>query len=160
MKATALQLVIFGGLAAVVLLAVMSKLRRTALGTIKTRIPLTKNEQPMYWRLIEAFPPPAYVVLAQVSFSSLLITKQHATRNTFSQKVADFVVTDRSFRVLAVIELDDGSHITKAESDRRRDAMLTKAGHHVLRYKVAPNVDSIRADLMKLQTRESAAGKG
>ncbi len=40
----------------------------------------TPNEQAMYWRLVAAFSPPEYVVLAQVNFGALLVAKEGASR--------------------------------------------------------------------------------
>lgn len=114
---------------------------------IKQRNVLTKNEQPMYFRLKEALPE--HVVLAQVAFSALLDTRERATRNTFDRKVADFVVCDRSFIAIAIIELDDASHRGKEREDSERDKLLTNAGYKVLRYKYVPNAETIRADLSK-----------
>src|SRR5262249_3220246 len=98
----------------------------------------TPREQSMYWRLVDALPQPEYIVLAQVSFGALLSARQGASRYSFSQKIADFVVTDKSFTVLAVIELDDSSHRGKEDRDAQRDAMLTEAGYRVLRYEQVP----------------------
>ena len=119
---------------------------------IKRKALLTKNEQPMYWRLVEAFPSPSYVVLAQVSFSAMLKATQTGTRNRFDRKIADFVVVDRSFTVATVIELDDKSHESKGDSDASRDAMLKEAGYAVIRYKTVPSVETLRADLGSVAT--------
>jgi len=114
----------------------------------KPRQPLTKNEQPMYFRLVEAFPE--YVVLAQVAFSALLRANTKATRNTFSQKVADFVLCTKAFEVIAVVELDDSSHRGREEVDGLRDAILKSAGYRVLRYKTVPDTSTVRANLETL----------
>ncbi|WP_169307269.1 DUF2726 domain-containing protein [Chitiniphilus eburneus] len=93
---------------------------------------LTINEQPMYWRLVEAFSPDL-VVLAQVSFSQLVQAKGgnnlqnlHLFRR-ISQKTADFVICRKDFTVVAVIELDDSSHRNKRDKDAERDAFLRPA---------------------------------
>ena len=107
----------------------------------------TANEQKMFWRLVEYFPQPEFVVLAQVSFGALLYAKDGATRNSFSQKIADFVLLDKTFKVLAVIELDDSSHKGKEDQDAKRDAMLTKAGYRILRYSQTPNSNRLLNDI-------------
>lgn len=107
----------------------------------------TPREQTMYWRLVEAFPLPEYIVLTQVSFGALLHARDGASRYSFSQKIADFVVADRSFTVLAVIELDDASHRGKEDRDLVRDIMLTQAGYRTLRYPQIPDVARLRRDL-------------
>lgn len=106
---------------------------------------LTEREQAMYFRLTSALPD--RVVLAQVSLGALLTAKAPAVRNTFSQKIADFVVLDRSMHVLAVIELDDESHKGKREKDSARDGMLRGAGYKVLRYANVPDADQVRGDM-------------
>lgn len=107
----------------------------------------TPREQAMYWRLVEALPHPEYIVLAQVSFGALLNAREGASRFSFSQKIADFVVTDKAFAVLAVIELDDASHRGKEDHDLVRDIMLTQAGYRTLRYAQIPDAAKLRNDL-------------
>ena len=98
----------------------------------------------MYNRLVQSLPD--LVVLAQVSFGALLTARAYAARNTFDRKIADFVVFDRGFQVLAVIELDDSSHKGKEARDAQRDALLTQAGYRVLRYPRIPDIDRVKAD--------------
>lgn len=107
----------------------------------------TANEQGMFWRLVGALPMPEYVVLTQVSFGALLMAKDGASRYSFAQKRADFVVCNKGFKVLAVIELDDSSHKGNEQKDNDRDAMLIEAGYRVLRYKRIPEVAKLRADI-------------
>jgi very-short-patch-repair endonuclease len=111
----------------------------------RRRLPLTKNEQPMYFRLRETFPE--HVVLAQVAFSVLLTARHQRTRNTFDRKVADFVLCTKAFEVLAVIELDDASHRDNAERDAARDLLLTNAGYAVLRFKTVPDAEALLAQV-------------
>jgi hypothetical protein len=99
--------------------------------------PLSEPEQILYWQLIKALPN--HVVLAQVSFSRFLYTKNGTGNENFSrlatarQKVADFVICDKSFYILAVIELDDSTH--SKEKDDARDAILQEAGLKTIRWK-------------------------
>jgi Protein of unknown function (DUF2726) len=111
----------------------------------KAKNPLTKNEQPMYFRLVEAFPE--LIVLAQVSFSALMTSNDRASRNKFDRKTADFVLCTKSFAVVAVIELDDASHNGKAKEDAERDALLSSVGCKVIRFKKTPDVEVLRAAL-------------
>ncbi|SDB92753.1 DUF2726 domain-containing protein [Acinetobacter boissieri] len=106
---------------------------------------LTMNEQPMFNRLNEALPE--YYILAQVSFSAFMTAKGYATRALFNRKFADFVVVDKHFNVVAVIELDDASHNGQEERDTQRDALVNEAGFKVIRYKRTPEVQKIRSDL-------------
>ncbi|MDI1301753.1 MAG: DUF2726 domain-containing protein [bacterium] len=121
------------------------KTKKVAAEQPKARLPLTKNEQPMYFRLVEALP--GHVVLAQVAFSALLTARAAAARNRFDRKVADFVVCTGAFEVVAVIELDDKSHKGKEAADAARDEILQGAGYRVLRYSRTPNTEQLRKDL-------------
>lgn len=116
--------------------------RRRALGVIRARKLLTDREQPMFHRLQQAFPE--YFVLTQVAFSALITAKEMPTRATFNRKVADFVLTNKAFEVIAVIELDDASHRGREEHDSRRDSLLERAGYRVLRFKHVPDVDAVQ----------------
>lgn len=118
-------------------------------GSFAAREIATANEQGMFWRLVEVFPMPEYIVLTQVSFGALLNAKDGASRYSFAQKRADFVLTNKGFKVLAVIELDDASHKGKEAADAERDAMLIQAGYRVLRYKRIPERAQLLADLQK-----------
>jgi very-short-patch-repair endonuclease len=105
---------------------------------------LSKNEQPMYFRLRETFPD--HVVLAQVAFSSLLNSRSKSTQSTFDRKVADFVLCTPAFEVLAVVELDDANHKTaNGETDAASDAMLVEAGYQVLRFERVPDARELKA---------------
>ncbi|GAB4567836.1 MAG: hypothetical protein Tsb007_42750 [Rhizobacter sp.] len=104
---------------------------------------LSKNEQPMYFRLRETFPE--HVVLAQVAVSSLINSRSKTTQSTFDRKVADFLLCTPSFDVLAVVELDDANHKADAEADAASDAMLMEAGYQVLRFDRVPEARELKA---------------
>ncbi|MEO8856447.1 MAG: DUF2726 domain-containing protein [Burkholderiaceae bacterium] len=128
-------------------------------GTFAKRPVATANEQALYWRLESTFPLPEYILLAQVSFGALLTAKGGSSRFSFSQKIADFVLLDKTFKVLAVIELDDSSHRGREGKDASRDAMLAMAGYKILRYKSVPQPEKLLQDLAsdkQLSTRPSA----
>jgi len=122
--------------------AVLKGPRRRASGDIRAKKLLTEREQPMYFRLRQAFPDD--LVLSQVAFSALLTAKDQPTRSMFNRKVADFVVATKAFEVLAVIELDDSSHKGREVQDSKRDSLLERAGYRVLRFKNVPNVDEVQ----------------
>ena len=117
-------------------------------GRFESRPPMTRKDQAMYLRLVEAFPPPAYSVLAAVSVAALLDPKGGARLRKYAQKRAGFVLLDRSFMVLAIIELDNTSANGDA-TDTSADAMFKSAGYKVLRYRKLPEVDRLRAELSK-----------
>jgi hypothetical protein len=128
-------------------------------GGFSKRPVATANEQAMYWRLAATFPAPEYVLLAQVGFGALLTAKGGSSRYSFSQKIADFVLLDKTFKVLAIIELDDSSHRGREGKDARRDAMLAMARYKVLRYKTVPQPEKLLRDLSadkQQMTRPSA----
>ena len=110
----------------------------------KARAPLNAREQAMYNRLVQTLPD--LVVLPQVSFGALLTARTRAARSTFSRRIADFVVCDRSFKVVAVVELGDKNQKDKARRDPDRDAMLIEAGYRVLRYQRVPDIGRVEAD--------------
>ncbi len=98
----------------------------------------------MYQRLTHSLPDK--VVLAQVAFGALLTARGKGARNRFDRKIADFVVCDKAFQVLAIVELDDTSHRGKENKDAARDKLLQEAGYRVLRYPRIPDIDDIQAD--------------
>ena len=112
---------------------------------IKAKPVLTMNEQPTFNRLKEALPE--YSVLAQVSFSAMITSTGQATRNRFNRKMADFVICDKAFNVVAVVELDDSSHKGREDKDAERDELLKEAGLKVIRYKRTPSAEQVRKDL-------------
>ena len=106
---------------------------------------ITPFEQKMFVRLNETFPH--YYVLAQVAFSALINAEQYKFRAKFNRKVTDFVLLDHDMQVIAIIELDDPSHIGKEQEDAQRDAMLTQAGHLVFRYTNIPSARELKKDI-------------
>lgn len=111
---------------------------------IRGRAVLTLNEQPTFLRLREALPE--HFVLAQVAFSGFMTAGGYATRNLFNRKVADFVVLDKNFNVVAIVELDDSSHKGREDIDQERDELIKEAGYKVIRYKRTPDIDQIHFD--------------
>lgn len=106
---------------------------------------LTENEREFFTRLVNALPQ--YRVLPQISFGALLVPAvsakdYNATRATFSQKIADFVVCDAAMQVIAIVELDDRTHC--ADKDARRDAMLKDAGYAVVRFQSRHKPDAMK----------------
>ena len=82
---------------------------------------------------------PAHRIHAQVAMGALLqvpvrLSRRatHADRNSFSQKIVDFVVQDRaSGGIVALVEVDDRSH--DARRDQVRDLMTARAGYRTIR---------------------------
>lgn len=121
-----------------------SKNRNAKRNPIKGKHIITMNEQPTFMKLKEALPE--HIILAQVAFSAFMTAQGYATRNLFNRKVADFVVLDKAFNIVAIVELDDSSHEGKEKFDAERDALIHEAGFKVIRYKRTPELVQIHRD--------------
>ena len=106
---------------------------------------ITPFERKMFTRLKSAFPQ--HHILSQVAFSALITHDQYKVRNLFNRKVTDFVILNAQFKVIAIIELDDPSHIGKEKEDQQRDAMLEEAGYIVYRYTQIPTLQQLQRDI-------------
>lgn len=115
---------------------------------IKRRPILTNREQQMFALLKTALPE--CIVLTQVAFSALITADGWQSRNRFNRKVVDFVLCSNHMNVIAVIELDDRSHIGREQNDRERDDMLKQAGYHTIRYPSIPTTEQVRSDIERL----------
>lgn len=109
---------------------------------------LTAREKEMFSRLTQAFP--GMHVLAQVSGGALLEATHRGVRNKFDRKQIDFVLLMPDYSVLAVIELDDRSHRSKASADADRDDMFLQAGYSVMRLANVPDATELRALVAKI----------
>lgn len=121
-----------------------SKNRNAKRNPIKGKRIITMNEQPTFMKLKEALPE--HIILAQVAFSAFMTAQGYAARNLFNRKVADFVVLDKAFNIVAIVELDDSSHKGKEKFDAERDALIHEAGFKVIRYKRTPELVQIHRD--------------
>ncbi|HWW06322.1 DUF2726 domain-containing protein [Collimonas sp.] len=103
----------------------------------KSKTPLTKNEQAMYWKLIDTLP--GYVVLAQVELSRCISAKG-AAFNTINGKSLDFVICNKALEVVAAIEIDDKSHATPAaqKRDATKNNAMEIAGIKLIRWPATP----------------------
>lgn len=117
-------------------------------GTISQKFPLSAQEQALYFRLMEALPE--HIVLPQVAFSALMAADKRATRNAFESKVANFVVCDKSFKVIAIVTSDVASYKGKEAVEARHDMILQRAGYKNLRYKSIPDIRKVKADIAGL----------
>lgn len=99
----------------------------------------------MFLRLQQAFPQ--HHILAQVAFSALITSDHYKIRSRFNRKVTDFVILDKDMQVIAIIELDDPSHIGKELEDKKRDHMLQQAGYLVQRYTQIPSIKQLQMDI-------------
>ncbi|MEN2424902.1 DUF2726 domain-containing protein [Chromobacterium vaccinii] len=110
---------------------------------LKRKTILTDREIECYSRLVKSLSP-NFIVFPQVAFSQILTVKG-GTHNqnqwlfrTMNQKVADFLICKSDLTMVAVIELDDSSHVGKEEKDRQRDAIIRNVGLMSLRIPRTP----------------------
>lgn len=141
--------------AALVIFVLIVKLALTRLGGSKFKLKsplLGVRAQELYRLLVQALPD--HVILAEVAFSQMIKVSGGTDREDFRksltarQKVADFVVCDKSFSVVAVIELDDSTH--SAAKDAKRDEIIREAGSKTIRWHVSrlPRADDIRRQVL------------
>lgn len=106
---------------------------------------MTPFEQKMFTQLKRAFPEND--VLCQVAFSALITNDHYKIRSRFNRKVTDFVLINSECDVIAIIELDDPSHLNKVAEDQFRDKMLNEAGYTVYRFCSIPSVQELRKSI-------------
>ena len=113
---------------------------------LKRRGILNISEQITLMRLKAVLP--RHTVLAHVSFDALLTTKFAHTRRKYQGLVADFVVLDQQYQVLAIIEIADESYVNRLQQKHYQDSLLELAGYRVLRYSAIPTEQQLREDLI------------
>jgi very-short-patch-repair endonuclease len=115
--------------------------------------PLSRPEQVLYFRLVQALPD--HIVLAQVQLSRLLgVKKGHnyqAWFNRINRMSADFVVCKKDSSIIAVIELDDAMHQNedRRAADAKKHKALPSADISIVRWKAnaIPDIGEIQAAL-------------
>lgn len=126
-----------------------------------SRKPLTNHEHLFYHLLRSALPD--YEILAKVPFNQFLITKGKGDDEKdiirrfrfIRHKVADFLVCEKNFSIVAAVELDDPTHDpARAE---KRDALFKEAGITTLRWdvKVLPTIQEIKEKIEDLKKSQS-----
>ena len=101
--------------------------------------PLLSERETEFYRRLEAMYP-EHRIFVQVALSQLLevradLRERRAIQNRFFRLVADFVIYHADLSVVAVIELDDSSHIraNRQDADRRKTKALESAGLRLIR---------------------------
>lgn len=116
---------------------------------------LTKNEEEFFGRLEKALPD--HYIFPQVAFRAFLEPAAKPgskanlrQRGRIGAKHCDFLICNRKLDILAIIELDDRTHV--AEKDRARDEMTGSAGYLTIRYesRCRPAIAEIRDDFRRL----------
>jgi very-short-patch-repair endonuclease len=122
---------------------------------VHLRVLLSKSEQQLHQRLLQAFPQ--HLIFSQVALSQLIglnAGTAWSTRNRYSQLVADFVICDLKYQPLAVIEVDGitHDHPKQAEADSRKVAVLSAAQLVLLRLNGAalPTVEELKRQLSEV----------
>lgn len=98
---------------------------------------LTNSEKQMFDRLQDALYE--HIVLPQVALSQIIECEGGnfgTTWNKISRKVCDYVVCNKDFSVVAVVELDAWSHKyeKQQQKDADKDSAVTSAGLKMVRF--------------------------
>lgn len=135
-------IILISGILAILIIAIklMAKKKQETEWPYYEKKPLSKPEQVLYFRLIEALPN--NVILAQVQLSRIMGVKKGYKFNEWNNRInrmsADFVVCQKDFSIRAVVELDDSSHNQekRKEADQKKDGALNSAGIKIIRWNV------------------------
>ena len=147
-----LLFVVFVMFALVVYLKVTSKkMVGDATWPFDAKNPLSEPEQVLYLRLVQALPE--HIILAQVQLSSLLAVKKNHDARAWIRRIggmsADFVVCNKDFSIIAVIELDDEAVASKDQitADANKVQALEAAGIRIIRWqaKTMPDLALIKS---------------
>lgn len=115
---------------------------------LKQRAVFSLNQQLIYQRIQQIMPD--HVVLAHVSFDSLLTTKYPRTRTKYRNMTADFVILNQQNQVLAIIGFDEVYVAKKQINAEYEDDLLRLAGYKVIRYFHVPPLEQLLIDLTDL----------
>ena len=115
---------------------------------------LTKPEQVLYFKILEALPE--YLIFTQVQLSQILgVEKGYSYSewyNRINRMSVDFVVCNKAAEIVALIELDDSTHEKedRKEADRKKDKACKDAGIRLIRWnvKAIPNKAEIRKTVL------------
>jgi hypothetical protein len=125
---------------------------------------LSPRETELYQRLEAIYPD--HRIFVQVALSQLLDvlpdwSKRQSVRNQFSQLVADFVLCRRDLTIVAVIELDDSSHLRadRQDADRRKTKAVESAGLRLIRIAAGhiPSEAELR-QIIRADNQEASSG--
>lgn len=121
-------------------------------GAYRARALMTPNEAEFFGRLVVALPD--HYIFPQVAMTALIGAassdkkKAYSDRLRIAQQRVDYVVCDRTCKVVAVVELDDRTH--SADKDQVRDARLQQGGIRTVRFqsKNKPGVEALRTAIL------------
>jgi len=159
MKLFLALLIIIGALAIIIFILVPTRPREAA---YRKRPVMTPNEVEFFARLSRALPGmhvcPQVAMHALIEPTSMNGTTRLADFRRVSQKVVDYAVFDEQWLLVAIIELDDRTHV--ASRDAIRDRLTGAAGIRTLRYqsRAKPAQEQIAADVRGVQAAAAATG--
>ncbi len=147
-------------LCALVVPRIVRALSRDREWPYRARSPLAAAERAAYHRLVDALPE--LVVLAQVPLTSFLRVRQgqnwHEWHDRISQKTVDFLVCEKDFDIVMVVELDDPARDRpgRARDVAAKTRALTAAGITLVRWRAAalPDVATIRSIVADVRDRD------
>lgn len=117
---------------------------------IQVTQPISTHQQTMFLRLKQALPE--HHVFTQMRFSTFLTAKSYTVRLKLQQKVADFVIVDQNFDVIAVIDMKDGTAKNRDQQHHEYDIVFEDVGIAMMRYSDVPTIEQIQSDVFKLKT--------
>lgn len=116
---------------------------------------LTQNETEFFQRLRSALPD--FYIFPQVAFRAIVRPAARSNTRAYTRQLAkigskhcDFLICNPQLEVLAIVELDDRTHV--ASKDAVRDALTAQVGYTTIRYesRIRPSVAEIRSDFAHL----------
>lgn len=135
-----LQFLLYPAIALLILLVVMILVvifKRTQAWPYQAVPVMSPIEKKFYWQLKNTFPD--YHILAQVHLSQVIRPPRGKNELKWLNKIwymsLDYVILDNKLEMVAVIELDDRSHLLKRrrEADQRKNKALKAAGIRLIR---------------------------
>lgn len=110
----------------------------------KAKSLLSTNEQMTFIKLRKALPD--CFVLPRVALSALLNSSGLVTRNKINRCCVDFVILDKDFNVISIVEINQSNQNISPTKINERDTMLMEAGYRVIRYPYPPELERIIND--------------
>ncbi len=110
----------------------------------KAKSLLSTNEQMTFLKLRKALPD--CFVLPRVALSALLNSSGLVTRNKINRCCVDFVILDKDFNVISIVEINQPNQNSNPAKINERDTMLMEAGYKVIRYPYPPELEKIIND--------------
>jgi rRNA-processing protein FCF1 len=148
----------------IVAVAALSQLKKSKhTGIYRRRQLMTANEVEFFRRLVAALPE--HYIFPQVSMQALIEAasgdkkQAHSDRLRIAQQRADYVICNHACDVVAVVELDDRTHV--AAKDQLRDSRLEQAGIRTIRFQSRnkPTMEAIREAVLPTLAPEPATVK-